>query len=529
MGKIARRAFVVGIDALTWSLYEKLRSQGYFAGIEKLLSRGAIKGSVKCVPPYTPPIWTSIASGVNPGKHGVIGFFDVDRLGRPTRLNTALDVKVPRLHDIVSYEGGSSLVGGLPFTVKPVIPFRGAVIPDRFMPEAPAAPDWVERVYRARLKEAEEALGGGDEEEVCGIAAFDKALAETVYDILGEMEKEFNLVFLVFSIIDGFMHNMPEIASQVNRSRCVKEALESIDRLIDFIVERYGDEDLVVILSDHGIAPTNLAVAVNKILYDEGLLSVEWRGLEADFPGPSRDRGRLLRLLRLLPAAYNVLVRIPGLRGILYRLGRALAVRSRSLAEVSRGALRPRPDPESSLAYMTDSTYGGIYVNESAAGEVDAIVDKVIEVLASFNERLGVKVFDYIGRGRGGAIWGPYAHKAPHVLVVPSEGYTLAGSITDDYIVPSTMKGYHTITNMHVISLPDLSSHLYDAARMVGDPWDYANLVLAYLGVPLPQYADGKLAQLLKGRVGAKDHRMKYTLARRLVRGITSRRGDTKT
>lgn len=72
---------------------------------------------------------------MNPGKHGIYGFFKVDRLGIEERLNTDIDVDAPRLHNIVEYSGGRSLVLGLVYTSRPYVRFNEILIPEKFFME----------------------------------------------------------------------------------------------------------------------------------------------------------------------------------------------------------------------------------------------------------------------------------------------------------------------------------------------------------------------------------------------------------
>lgn len=513
---LGKTSVIIGLDALDWEVYEKLRSQGYLGSLERLISKGATKGSIRCIPPFTPPIWTSIASGVNPGKHGIMGFFEVDEYGRPLRISTSLDVQAPRLHDIVSYEGGRSLVAGLPLVVKPYIPFKGVALPDRFMYEVRAKPEWVDRIYRTNLREAEISLGG--EDKICRLAAFEVALAESVRDIL-ERDNDYNLVFTLFSLVDVFMHNKPDILENVRRSKCVSRALEEIDKTINLIIDHYKEDDLIIVVSDHGIAPVRHAISVNKILYDRGLLRVEWRKYEGKPPAADFDGDSILgRLLGLAPRVYNALIRIPFIRRPVYKLGRFIVRKFRVLESVSTEALRPRPDPVRSLAYFIASGYGSIYVNERLVNDVDKVIVEVVNALRSAEERLDMHLFDYIGKGRGKAMWGPYAKKAPHVIVVPAKGFTIAGSITDNYIVSPILRGEHTMNNMHIISVPSgAGDEVTVASELVAEPWDYANLALGFLGLPMPSYADGRVAKYLRAKVGSKDYRGRFKLAKRLA------------
>lgn len=99
---------VIGLDGVGFNTYNR-------AFIEKILSftsKRRIIYSVRSIPPYTPPIWTSFASGVNPGKHGISGFINSEN----RRLFSSWDVMYPRIWEILSINRVSSLIYNLPIT-----------------------------------------------------------------------------------------------------------------------------------------------------------------------------------------------------------------------------------------------------------------------------------------------------------------------------------------------------------------------------------------------------------------------------
>lgn len=142
---------ILGLDGLPWDVYRRLRGHGYLKSIANL-EQHSIKGSIETIPPLTPPIWTSIATGVNPGKHGIYSFSLTTRTGKIIRLHKATDVMHPRIHDIASYNGLKSLVVNLPLSSWPLIPFRGALISDWLSPRDYAKPQWLNDILQRELE-----------------------------------------------------------------------------------------------------------------------------------------------------------------------------------------------------------------------------------------------------------------------------------------------------------------------------------------------------------------------------------------
>ncbi|RLE84124.1 MAG: hypothetical protein DRJ41_03695 [Thermoprotei archaeon] len=66
------------------------------------------------IPPYTPPAWTSILTGVNPGWHGIYSFLKYRR--GDEALNTSWDVMFPRLFEMLAMNGLRSIIINAPLT-----------------------------------------------------------------------------------------------------------------------------------------------------------------------------------------------------------------------------------------------------------------------------------------------------------------------------------------------------------------------------------------------------------------------------
>src|SRR5687767_6543477 len=68
------RVLLLGLDGVGYPMLEPAFAAGHMPHYKALLDRSASGVLTSTVPPYTPPGWTSIFTGVNPGKHGIFGF-----------------------------------------------------------------------------------------------------------------------------------------------------------------------------------------------------------------------------------------------------------------------------------------------------------------------------------------------------------------------------------------------------------------------------------------------------------------------
>lgn len=65
---------IVGLDGATWDVAEPLIAAGRMPNLARLRQRGGWGPLASTMPPATFPSWTTFATGVNPGRHGIFDF-----------------------------------------------------------------------------------------------------------------------------------------------------------------------------------------------------------------------------------------------------------------------------------------------------------------------------------------------------------------------------------------------------------------------------------------------------------------------
>ena len=68
------RVVVLGFDGLDPRRLQRWIDAGHLPAFAKLQGRGGLKNMTTTTPPLSPVAWSSFATGVNPGKHGIFGF-----------------------------------------------------------------------------------------------------------------------------------------------------------------------------------------------------------------------------------------------------------------------------------------------------------------------------------------------------------------------------------------------------------------------------------------------------------------------
>ncbi|MFH2021243.1 MAG: alkaline phosphatase family protein [archaeon] len=72
------KVLIIGIDAMDPKMSATLMKQGILPNFKKLSELGTFGELASTYPPETPVSWTTIATGKNPGKHGIFDFIDRD-------------------------------------------------------------------------------------------------------------------------------------------------------------------------------------------------------------------------------------------------------------------------------------------------------------------------------------------------------------------------------------------------------------------------------------------------------------------
>src|SRR5512143_1641710 len=72
------RTIIVGFDSFDPDIFEPLQKAGKMPNLSKFVEAGGYSRLEVCSPPQTEVSWTSIATGVDPGSHGIFDFVHRD-------------------------------------------------------------------------------------------------------------------------------------------------------------------------------------------------------------------------------------------------------------------------------------------------------------------------------------------------------------------------------------------------------------------------------------------------------------------
>jgi len=97
-----KKTLVIGWDAADWKVINPLLDKGLMPHLEKMINSGTIGNLATLDPPLSPMLWTSIATGVRPYKHGITGFTELAEDGKTIKPVTLKNRRVKAIWNILS-------------------------------------------------------------------------------------------------------------------------------------------------------------------------------------------------------------------------------------------------------------------------------------------------------------------------------------------------------------------------------------------------------------------------------------------
>lgn len=282
-----RRVLLIGWDAADWRIINPLLDSGRMPNLARLVGRGVVGDIATLRPPYSPILWTSIATGKRPAKHGITGFIEPTGDGRAVRPVSSLSRKVKALWNILGQKGFRSVVVGW-YPSHPAEPLNGVMATDMFVkagdgpapnrlpPGSVHPPDWLDRMQELRIS-AGEIPAAVIREFVPRAAEVDQAEDRRLHSVAHIVAEnmtahsaateaiehaDWDLACLFYDGIDhfshGFMRYHPPRLDWVSQedfdrySGVVTACYRWHDAMLGRLLQLAGPDVTTIIVSDHG-------------------------------------------------------------------------------------------------------------------------------------------------------------------------------------------------------------------------------------------------------------------------------------
>jgi len=484
------RVLVIGLDGATPEIMFKLAEKGDLSNIKDLISHGAYGKLKSTIPPLSPTAWASLATGVNPGKHGIYGYSvsrNVYEEGFP-RISLE-NMGVYTIWELASLYGKKVCVISYPFTYPPK-PVNGILL------SGMGAPRSRNFVYPAELEKflVDEIGYYPDYDRKC--LTDEKLYDEEMNRYISGVHRaakhflqhfDWDLLVAVFVEPDTaqhfFWHRMDKIL------KCYVEMDHIVGDLVK-IARSIDEKTHIFIISDHGGRPLNKLVVLNNWLIKEGWLKLRKRALSEILRKFGINRENIKRILERV--RLSKIVKETGLKASW------LPSKTKGIWDI---------DWDKTLAYA-HQTYGQIFINydkvktrEDIIRLANQIANKLKDLTDPEDGQLIVKEI-YL---KHQIFSGSRAYDAPDIYVVPNDGYDFIAfhpqSDMNSLILQSPRSGTHSQEGIIICNGPGIKKGLCIDASIV----DIAPTVLYLLDIPIPTYIDGKpLLEILEDNLRSK-------------------------
>jgi predicted AlkP superfamily phosphohydrolase/phosphomutase len=454
------RVLILGIDGMDKELIEEFKND--LPNLRKIQSLSPKVNLTSTFPPDSETAWSSIYTGLNPAKHGVVHFIDPleKSLLNQTKDADSESIRGHTFWDKAS-DGGKRVCVILPHIGYPIWPVNGIMIGRSSVEDDVQV--WPENILnnsdinKLNTIKGFPGFGGISHHE---FIQKHKDLLETTLKVgLTYYEKEaWDIFFIYSSILDVVPHFFwkyhdtedPDYIDGNPFNSVIKDLYVLHDNFIAQFLNRIDDETVLIVVSDHGHGrrPTKI-VNVNEILRQQGfLIGAENKAVPNLF---ETFKGRAVNLIsnyNLENVASRLLQRLPSVK--------KLCISSPSI------------DWSLTRAYVTDLSgiksypYGGININRDIIKD-DSTYEQTCEDIIGL---LPTEISKYLGSSDPALLWikkreeiydGPFIDKYPDIVFELNEEYGIGNNIKCNVVeknalhavVPGSHKRYNAVLLMY--------------------------------------------------------------------------------
>ena len=298
--KKSKKIVVLGIDGVPYSFLKKGLDVGKFGNIKKITEQnGGLKKYNSVYPTVSSVAWTSYMTGKNPAEHSIFGFVDRNTQPFSLKIPLASDRTAKTLWKKISEEGKKVLVMNVPVTYPPeevngilISGFLTSGIEKVVKPSSYI--DYLKQ--KGYVIDVDPRFGHTNRRKF--MDELHKALdirMEVFFDLLSKDDYFLAQCHIMETDrINHFFWGDYEDSGEFRED--FDKFYAKMDEWIGKTYELLGDEDIFIVLSDHGFCRVKYNVQLNQFLQDEGYL--HW---EVDNPSNVTELSRNSKAFSLIP------------------------------------------------------------------------------------------------------------------------------------------------------------------------------------------------------------------------------------
>ena len=269
--------FVLGLDGASQEQLRCVMKKTKLPNFEKIFKEGFVSDLLSVYPYVTAPAWTTIFSGVNPGKHGIFEMYEI--VGNSIQPSNMRNAEVPFLWDYLSWARKKTLALGIPF-IYPAPRINGIFVTGRFVPKLSTYPEKIEEKFDLTGFQYIELPTEQGIENV--LSQGSSVVSEKILEDLKSRIKsslalidseKWDSVILVDNLPDEVLH------ISYDDENLVMRMFSELDEFLGQIIRRLTENDHLIVVSDHGFGGITNVFFINEWLRSKGYLVVKLSAL----------------------------------------------------------------------------------------------------------------------------------------------------------------------------------------------------------------------------------------------------------
>lgn len=504
---------VLGMDGATFDVILPMVEKGELPNFEIVMKNGAWGELKSTIPPSSGPAWASFMTGMKPANHGIFDFV----LKKPGSYETCVvNSTYVRSSPFWRILGSYGLKVGIinVMVTYPPQPVNGFLITGGL---TPPGKDFT--YPKSLAKEIMKKFGDYPIFPVGGLALSERNEEEYVKKFLSSEEKrmavakylmetkDWDFFMVMYEAADPLQHELWKYLEK-NGFRCgsaaedyVRSAIPNFYKKIDYflgeLLDRFGKEITICIMSDHGFGPLKRYLIVNNFLIKIGMLKLK-HNFFTSFKRVGFSETFNLAKFYLVARKLGVSRTISLFRGRIRE--KALSKLTLSLNDIDWSRTR---------AYAV-GTGGHIYLNVKGR-EPRGIVEQgqeyketrefIIQMLESLKDpKTGEKVVESVYR-REEAHKGRFFDRAPDISLTTRAGYASLHKeqfVSPKIFIDSPNSGAHRTNGICIFHGLGIER---GTRIMEANIYDLAPTILHIFGLPVPKDMNGRVVNEVFSKV----------------------------
>jgi predicted AlkP superfamily phosphohydrolase/phosphomutase len=492
---------------VTFDLLGPWIEAGELPNLQRLMQQGAWGNLRTTLPPISSSSWSSFATGVNPGKHGLVDFVYPGADSYKVTMVNAASRRTRALWNWLNDAGYKVGLLGIP-TTYPTEPVDGFMV-SGFLAPGPdsewAFPPELRQELRDELGEFQLAPN----ERYRSSRHLDLFLDDLTASVENRTQaalylmrhKPWDLFTVVYWDTDMVQHETWHLLDPGHPRHDSTEAAEQREKILDFhrkvdadvgrLLDAVDSDTLIVVMSDHGFGPVHSFFLTNNWLASRGLLQFK--------RNPRTALKHMLFRLGFTPLRMFRITKALGMGKLRKQ------VRFQQQADLLNRVFLSFDDVDwSRTKAFSIGSFGQVYINLAGSRpqgivepgrEYEELKGQIIrDALALRDPRSGEALVEHVYR-REEVYSGPYMDRAPDLIVQPRGWEYMAFGHADfgsNKLVETItgLSGHHRLDGVLIMAGAGVKPGLHlEGANIM----DLTPTIMHAMGLAIPRELDGRV------------------------------------